>query len=392
MLRVTTTILASLSAVTLAFPFPNPGQTSLSDLALGKVLDDASEVFGPYTDSKTQLSTWMSRIPDNTPVLHMNIPGAHDISTWNWTQANQDKFIDIIDLEDVPLAPPEFYRCQERSYIDALNLGIRIFDVRYAFDITNTSLITYHTAAMLSERATVPDLMYGFYKFLDDHPSEAIFVSFQYEGGTTSHASNDAAVQLALYDMLTDSSAKKYISQTRNEFGTLGQVRGKVTVLRRFDMDQLPPQYEKTVPGIHFSPANWTDNDPAIVLTYNEEKHLTAYIEDHYDIGDAAPGASVAANIQIKYNDTTANILKAVGPQFKDSLFWSWASSEHTELTPPITPEIMAVGNGSSITPKGGVNNQLLPFFQKYNKQRMGFVMFDYFDVPGNLIETFLNL
>jgi len=38
--------------------------------------------------------------------------------------------------------------------------------------------VFYHSAALQSETATVEDALFGFYRWLDDHPSEAIFFSF----------------------------------------------------------------------------------------------------------------------------------------------------------------------------------------------------------------------
>ncbi len=79
-------------------------------------------------------------------------------------------------------------------------------------------------------------------------------------------------------------------------------------------------------------------------------------------------------------------------PQYRDSLFWSFASSENTNNVPVITPEIMAVGNGSQYTALGGVNQQLVPLLKNMTGQRVGIVMFDFYEQPANLISTLLSL
>ena len=215
-------------------------------------------------------------------------------------------------------------------------------------------------------------------------------MSLQYEGSTAQYAANDAALQKRLFDSLTTPAARQYFVQTKDQLGTLGEARGKLTLLRRFDLDQLPSTYTQALPGLHFSPNLWTDNSPVISITYNTEKNLTAHIEDYYQ--PLTPiNSSAVENIKWKYNATTENLLLADNG-YSNDLVWTWASSENTVNEPPVWPQIMAVGNGSSSTPEGGVNHQLISFFQQHKHKRMGIVMFDFFDQPGNLIDTFLAI
>jgi 1-phosphatidylinositol phosphodiesterase len=150
----------------------------------------------------------------------------------------------------------------------------------------------------------------------------------------------------------------------------------------------LPASYSSALPGIHFSPALWTDNDPDITLVYNTAENLTAYIEDFYET-DSGFGTSAAYNIALKYNATTAHLIKAA-TLYPDSLFWSFASSEYDINLD--TPRIMALGNGTEYTPLGGVNQRLIPFFETMKGKRLGIVMFDFFDTPSNLVSTFLSI
>jgi 1-phosphatidylinositol phosphodiesterase len=331
----------------------------------------------------------MKIYPDSTQLIHMNIPGTHDTQTWNYSLATQEALDHITNLSGLPSYPPEVFRCQNQPIISMLNAGIRVFDLRYAFDITNSTLVFYHSQALQSQTATVADVLFGYYRWLDDHPSEAVLLSFNYEGSTTAYAQDNAAVQLAIFNTLTSDVAKKYFVQTQGELGTLGEARGKITLLRRFDLDQLPDSYSEAIPGVYFPASQWTDNDPDIALVYNTRKNLTAYIEDHHEI-DLPSGAGAAVAIEAKYNATTAHLLKAT-TQYPDSLFWSFASSEGDTNTPGETPQIMALGNGTS-TPSGEVNQQLVPFLKQQKGKRVGIVMFDFFETPGELLETFLSL
>lgn len=81
-----------------------------------------------------------------------------------------------------------------------------------------------------------------------------------YQGGTTLYAQDNADVQRLLFDALTTPAAEKYILQTKNTLGTLGEARGKVTLLKRFDLEGLPAYFTEALPGVHFPPAQWTNN------------------------------------------------------------------------------------------------------------------------------------
>ncbi|KAF7713967.1 Uncharacterized protein PECH_003943 [Penicillium ucsense] len=363
--------------------------SSLDHFALQKVLTDASPIFGDYSHTSTSKAEWMKKYPDDTLLVHMNIPGTHDSATWNYTQATQDANRGITELNQVAPPVPEALRCQQLPLIDMLNMGIRVFDLRYAFDPTNTSIIFYHSQGLLSETVSLDNVLFGFYRWLDDHPSEALFLSLQYEGSTAKYASNNAALQNKLFYTLTSAAARHYFVQTKNRLGTLGQARGKITLLRRFDLDRLPSSYTDSLPGLHFSPSQWEDNGVNISLTYNSKENLTAYIEDYYQ--PLTPfGSNATENIQWKYNATTTNLIKAAA-QHQDSLFWTWASGTNTLNAPPDWPRTMALGNGS-LMPSGGVNQRLLEFFKQQKGKRLGMVMFDFFDQPSELVDTFLQI
>lgn len=81
---------------------------------------------------------------------------------------------------------------------DALDAGVRFFDLRYALAPVvgglskdgegrngDEKLVFWHNRALLSVRATVEDVMFGFYAWLERHPSEVLFLSFQYEVSLT---------------------------------------------------------------------------------------------------------------------------------------------------------------------------------------------------------------
>lgn len=130
-----------------------------------------------------------------------------------------------------------------------------------------------------------------------------------------------------------------------------------MTFLQRFDYTLLPESDTKRL-GIALSPEAWTDNGAIIEIVYNTEKNQIAFIEvyfppslalpngrangtytqDYYEIG-LPIGSGAAANIQWKFNATTAHIENATlyNP---DQLYISFASSEHNVDEPSETPDV----------------------------------------------------
>lgn len=356
---------------------------------------NATEIFGNYVEETGPLATWMSTYADDTALEHMNIPGTHDSATWNYTQAVQDALANITTDDGEPTYPAEVFRCQSASMAASLNAGVRFFDLRFALDPAGTKLVFWHSQALLSAVSTVEDVVSAFYFWLDHHPSEMVLLSFQYESSTTITASFDADVQLMIFNVLNSSTAARYIEQTHDVLPKLGDARGKVVLLRRFDFDLLPDEYEGALPGLHLSPEGWTDNSKDIALTYNPAQNLTAYIEDYYEPADLGDSSTPAANIAAKVDATVAHLQKAVlkAPDYVDSLFITFASAQHVLATPiAVTPQIMALGTGDSSTPLGGVNQQLLPVLQELDNQRLGIVVVDFWDQPGNLIDSILQV
>lgn len=65
---------------------------------------------------------------------------------------------------------------------------------------------------MLAPHTTLEDVLFGFYNWLNNHPTEAVLVSINFEGGTGTP--NDAQLQTHLYDIFNTPLAKRYWLQT----------------------------------------------------------------------------------------------------------------------------------------------------------------------------------
>lgn len=363
--------------------------SDLAAFALQKVLNDASPIFGhDDRSSNSDASTWMKAYRDDTKIVHMNIPGTHDAATWNYSKATQEALEPITALNGITEVDPDNFRCHDEPLIKMLNDGIRAFDLRYAHDVTNTSLVFWHGIGLQSQTATLDSVLFSFYNWLDAHPSEALFLSFQFEGNSIPNSENDESVQTLLYNSLTSPAAKHYISQT-DTLDTLGSARGKITLLRRFDLNLLPASY--ILPGLHFSPNDWTVNGANISLTYTTSPPAKAHIQDYYSPRTPS-GSSAETNILSKWNATVRFFDYAASDAAPDELFWSFASSTKTGDKPPSTPRIQALGNGTELTPEGGVNHRLNGYLDGLQGKRLGIVMFDFYEKPEGLLEKFLGL
>ncbi|KAI1644551.1 PLC-like phosphodiesterase [Daldinia loculata] len=369
------------------------GATTLGQLALQKVLQDSREVFGVESDNSSRpYANWMSSVPDATPLAHLNIPGTHDAATWNYSQTTQDALAYATRCDGgAGPAPAQVYRTQRLGAAAALDAGVRFFDLRFAFDPLDRDLVFWHGEALLSARATVDDVLFAFYAWLDAHPSEAVLLSFQYEGGTKDGAEFDDAVKDRLRSVLESDAAKRYIRQDSGRLGTVGESRGKIVLVRRFDMGGAE---DETLPGLHLGPGQWPDNDPkGFELVYNKTSNETAYVEDYYEPSDLGANSTVAENIQAKMGAVKAHLEKAAAAtgDGADSLFITFASGENDVNVPHVFPQTMALGNGTEVTPDGGVNHQLVKLLEEMRGSRLGVVVLDFFDEPDELVGLVLG-
>ncbi|KAJ7915504.1 PLC-like phosphodiesterase [Mycena leptocephala] len=377
----------SITLSLLAFAVPaltasSTAQQFLANAALTDILARGAPILGYDGGCSRSNKTcdWMRNYPDSTKLVHMNLPGTHDSATWNYTQETQDSLFRYTGT-DVPAA--DIFQCQDKSLFDMLNLGIRVFDLRFAYNPGNDTLGFHHSQALLAPTTTVEDVWFGLYSWLDQHPTEAVLISLNYESGTGTP--RDLKLEQHIYDIMTSSLASKYWVQTNGSLGTLGEARGKLTFLQRYSYNFLPASESKRF-GIQLPPNAWTDNSPAIEIVYNNSPKQTAFIEDYYEIG-LPVGAGVAENVQWKFNATTAHLQNAT--MFNaDQLYISFASSEHDDDVPPETPRIMALGDGT--TP--GVNQKLLPWLQANKGKRFGIIMLDFFDAVPGLVEAVIGL
>ncbi|KNZ75847.1 1-phosphatidylinositol phosphodiesterase [Termitomyces sp. J132] len=361
----------------------NESQAVLAQAALTEILERGAPILG-FDDGCSKSSStcdWMAKFSDSTKLVHMNLPGTHDTSTWNYSETTQASLLRYTG----PIPPANTFRCQEHSIFQSLNEGIRVFDLRFAYNPGNDTIGFHHAQALLAPQTRLEDVLFGLYSWLDNHPTEAVLVSMNYEVGTGTP--DDAALQEHLYNIFQSDLAKKYWVQTNGTLGTLGEARGKLTLLQRFTYSLLPPTSTNRI-GIWLDAAHWTDNGKIIEIVYNAPENQIAFIEDYYFMDELSADAGTEPNIDLKFNTTVAHLINATMFNM-DQLYISFASASHDDAVPPVTPKVMALGNGTDVP---GVNQKLLPWLRERKGQRFGIIMLDFYDAVPGLVEAVIGL
>ncbi|CUS13921.1 unnamed protein product [Tuber aestivum] len=162
--------------------------------------------------SSAALGGWMERLEDETPLSLISIPGTHNTPTYH-------------------TALPSV-RCQAVGPKKQLENGIRFFDIRCQVDGPNT-LILVHGAfpVSLTGPKNLSEVLKAAYSFLDGNPHECIIISLKREGRGDA---DDAKFAKVLKEGYIDKEASRWYLE--DSIPTLGQVRGKAILFRRFTL------------------------------------------------------------------------------------------------------------------------------------------------------------
>jgi 1-phosphatidylinositol phosphodiesterase len=344
-------------------------------------------ILGRFNDESAYLMEWMGDIPDDKPIESLNIPGTHDAAAWKYTGPHN-----------------EWFNCQSVPLLTQLDSGVRFFDLRIGY--YESKLVFYHAMALLSDTAEVEDIFWGFYEWLDRHPSEALFISLKVDNGPT-----DLNLQQTILRLLTEGRGRSYWSQLAGQLGTLGECRKKLSLLRRFDWSLVPTSSHIGIDLFQ----DWQHNSAFFPITYNQStsSHLPnadqnstqassitppistldqisspvkiAYIEDHFLLEQETE----VEKITTKFNAVIAHLDRARTMNL-DQLHITFASgtsmgvSRQGEATTPI---IVATGRGAV----PGINQRLKDALKDSQRSggRLGMIFIDFFDTE--LVELIIG-
>lgn len=155
--------------------------------------------------------------------------------------------------------------------------GVRFFDIRVQvpepFDGGSDKLVLVHSVFPISLTGNkyLRDLYNECRKFLDEHPSETLVMSLKREGpgkGT------DEQLSRILKDHYTNPDQW----WTRPWLPNLGEVRGKIVLVRRFNLD--PPLHDEwDHKGWGIDGSTWADNTPNAMCPSGD-----ICIQDFYEV------------------------------------------------------------------------------------------------------------
>jgi len=205
-------------------------------------------------------SNWCSKIPNNTPINAISIPGTHDAAAWTHYSGGYS-------------STPGTW-AQRKSILEQLNLGVRVLDLRVGYASNNwflgvTSFIgMYHGPVYLD--LTLQSVLTDVKDWLAQYPKEFVILIFQQQGKP-----GQRDVAAGVLKMVQDTFQKAFyrFNPAQGQWQTVGRLRGKVLVMARL---------RSTVSGF-CDVRSWVtagDNTDGVVIEAGN--NLRIFLQDRY--------------------------------------------------------------------------------------------------------------
>ena len=178
------------------------------------------------------LSDWMSAIRGETNITELTVPGTHDSCARKF--ANEDIFGFTSRIA----------KCQSLNITEQLNAGVRFLDIRCEVDSSTHSVKTVHGSVDCwngNDYYYLDFLFRDIYNWLDEHPSESVFLMIKEDDGNVGAPTFTSAI----YEYIHGYGQNKYFYGEDYDYHnywyldktvpTLNQVRGKIVLFNRFD-------------------------------------------------------------------------------------------------------------------------------------------------------------
>lgn len=173
---------------------------------------------------------WMNKIDNNILICNINIPGTHDSCAYR-------------------VQFPFLSKCQQTTIAQQLNSGIRFLDIRVEKDGEKLKIV--HDIADCKDPSNKRNKLYidsvinDCKKFLSENPSETILLSYKRDDGANQEETFDVFFENYL--------EKESIWYKENRIPTLKEVRGKIVLLNRDNIDKTNEKYNDFNTGINLS-------------------------------------------------------------------------------------------------------------------------------------------
>ncbi|WP_293743705.1 phosphatidylinositol-specific phospholipase C [uncultured Pedobacter sp.] len=265
--------------------------------------------------SSFSLNNWMSLLADQNSIALISIPGTHDSGA---------------TIEPVSGTA----KCQNLSITDQLNAGVRYLDIRCRH-IDNAFAI-HHGA--IYQNLNFNDVLNACINFLNSHPTEAIIMSVKEEHTP----SNNSRSFEQTFDSYVQQNPGKW--DLGNNIPTLGSIRGKIRLLRRFS-GSSPKGIDATV---------WADN-----TTFEINNAANLKVQDFYNVNDVNTKWTKVETVLNEAKNDAAN-----------RLYLNYASGYKAGIFS--IPSITTVSNF--------INPKITTFFANNTHGKFGIVALDFID------------
>lgn len=307
-------------------------------------------------------TSWMLYVPDDTPVLSLSIPGTH----------NSCCVHGVLGVG----------KTQELDLPDQFNAGIRFLDIRFTHYQDN---LCVHHDVICTEKSYV-NILTACLDFLGRYPSETILVSVSDESRVDDvlgkFAPSQVACKLPIADTATPGKNTRSFEDTFNaktwecieslplfynfiaappgsnsvaaspeltSKTTLGDVRGRIVLLRRFEGSQ----------GVGFDLSYWP-----------EDECFRSATPPFYDVEDRYQNPGVDE----KFNYVVDHLEKA-------------RSGDLNELYITFSSAVGLTGHGYSKK----INPRLNDYLACSRPGRIGIIVLDYFEEPPELVSNVIK-
>ncbi len=176
------------------------------------------------------MNNWMKNLSDNTLISEINLPGTHDSCTCRVQFAFLSK-------------------CQKMNITQQLNAGIRYLDIRVEKDGEKLKLV--HDIADCknpknkSKKLFLDDVINDCKNFLSQNPTEAILFCYKRDDGANQEETFDTFFKNHLEN--------ESVWYKENRIPTLKEIRGKIVLLNRDNVDKSNEIYTDFNTGINLS-------------------------------------------------------------------------------------------------------------------------------------------
>ncbi len=258
---------------------------------------------------------WMASIANGANLTQLSIPGSHDAGA---------------TVEPVSGTA----KCQSLSISDQLRAGIRFLDIRCRH--INDAFAIHHGS--IYQNLNFDDVMNACFTFLNTNPGETIVMSVKEEYDPTGNTRS--------FEQTFDSYVAKNPTQWYQGAAvpTLGEVRGKIVLLRRFGATSLPKGIDAT---------NWADNTTFSIS--NSDAQLR--IEDNYVVNDN----------NVKWNNISSLLGEAKAGAL-NTLYIAFSSG--------YKPLIFGIPSITSVS--NTINPKLADYFTTHTIGRYGIIPMDF--------------